>query len=436
MKSALASKGDNPMPREALDDCFLHDGDRMRHAQALELLKERVVPAAEPGIVPLDKAAGRIAAEPIAAPRPIPSTDNSAIDGYAFAHADYVKHEGTLRVSRRIAAGDPAGQSLDPETAARIFTGAVMPDGADTIAMQEDVMVIPGLEEHVSIPPGLKAGANCRKAGEDVARGETIVEPGTRLRPQDLAAIASAGIGEIKCYKPLRLAVISTGDEILRPGEAFSDGKVYDSNHYLLASLLDELGAEITDLGVLEDKADIVEAALQDAAKSHDAILTTGGASRGEEDHVVKAVDNLGKLHMWQLAVKPGRPMGFGQIGKCLFLGLPGNPVAAMVCYLLYVRPVLLRLGGAAWPEPARFSVPATFEMKKKPGRREFLRGTLERDEHGGAQVMRFPRDGSGLISSLRAADGLIEIAEDVEQIDKGDPVWFLPFTELGVSPR
>jgi molybdopterin molybdotransferase len=423
-------------PRKLLDDCFLHDSDRLRHADALALLKDRVRPVAGKEIVKLADANGRILGQTITAPRPIPATDNSAVDGYTFSHGDYLKHGGRLPVSDRVVAGHPATKPLAPGTAARIFTGAVMPENADTIVMQEDTMLVPGDPDMVVVPDGLKMGANCRKAGEDLAEGDIILDIGTRLRPQDVAAIASTGLDRISCFAPLKLALVSTGDEILRPGAAFSPGKVYDANFFLLRGLLESLGVEIIDLGILEDKAETVRDALENAAATHDAILTTGGASRGEEDHVVKSVDALGSLHMWQLAIKPGRPMAFGQIGDCIFLGLPGNPVAAMVCFLLYVRPVLLRLGGADWQDPVRYEVPATFAMTKKPGRREFLRGIVEQDPGGVARVKRFPRDGSGLISSLRLADGLIEIGEDVEQINPGDPVWFLPFPELGVAPR
>ena len=426
----------SPDRKKLLDDCFLHDGDRLRHGDALALLKDRVKPVTDLELVDLGKANGRILGQVIKAPRPVPATDNSAVDGYAFAHGDYLSHGGRLPISDRVVAGHPATKPLAPGTAARIFTGAVMPENADTIVMQEDTTLVSGDPDLMVVAEGLKMGANCRKAGEDLAEGETILDTGTRLRPQDIAAIASTGLDRVSCFAPLRLALVSTGDEILRPGEAFSPGKVYDANHFLLRGLLEGVGAEISDLGILEDKAETVRDTLEDASATHDAILTTGGASRGEEDHVVKSVDALGSLHMWQLAIKPGRPMAFGQIEDCMFLGLPGNPVAAMVCFLLYVRPVLLRLGGAAWRDPIRYQVPATFAMTKKPGRREFLRGIVEQDPGGTASIKRFPRDGSGLISSLRLADGLIEIGEDVEQIAPGDPVWFMPFPELGVMPR
>jgi molybdopterin molybdotransferase len=229
--------------------------------------------------------------------------------------------------------------------------------------------------------------------------------------------------------------LLSTGDEIVRPGQSLAPGQVYDSNHFLLAALLAEADCEVTDAGVVADDATAVRATLSALAASHDAVLTTGGASRGEEDHLVTSLDALGKRHLWQLAVKPGRPMSFGQISDCPVLILPGNPVAAFVCFALYVRPVLIRLGGGGWPEPHRFPIPADFVIeKRKTGRREFLRGRLADDGEGRPIVRKFPRDGSGLITSLREADGLIEISEDVEAIRKGDPVAFIPFTELGLK--
>lgn len=425
------------MPTKLLNDCFLHNKDRLRHDEALDILRNRVQPVAAIEKIELDQAAGRILAEPIRTPRAVPGTDNSAMDGYAFAHADYVASGGRLPLSGRIVAGHPADEPLRPGTAVRIFTGAVMPDGTDTVAMQEDVSETTGGGTKLAvIPAGLKPGANRRKAGEDLQPGDLILEAHTRLRPQEIAAIASTGASTVACYAPLRVALFSTGDEILRPGEPFEPGRVYDSNHFMLRTLIESTGGEVSDLGILEDRAETVRAALADAARTHDAIITSGGASRGEEDHVVNSVETLGHLHMWQLAIKPGRPMSFGQIGNCLFLGLPGNPVAAMVCFLLYVRPVLLRLGGASWPHTLRYQVPASFVMSKKTGRREFLRGWLETDDKGRSVVVKFPRDGSGLISSLRMADGLISLGEDIETVSKGDLVDFIPFSELGILSR
>ena len=421
------------MPPKLLDDCFLHDKDRLRHDEALALLKGRIAPLSATERVALADAVGRVLAEEVRAPRPVPAFDNSAVDGYAFSHADYLAAKGRLKISGRVAAGHPGSGPIAEKTAARVFTGAVMPEGADTVAMQEDVTLEDaGGDELAVIPEGLKQGANRRKAGEDLAAGEVLIGPGRRLRPQDLAAIASTGTAQIACHRRLRLAIVSTGDEIVRPGHTLAEGQVYDSNVYLLRALLETIGAEVNDLGVLTDRRDAVTAALADAAGKHDAIVTSGGASRGEEDHVVKAVEAMGKLHMWQLAIKPGRPMGFGQIDECLFFALPGNPVAVMVCFLLYVRPVLLRRSGADWPEPRRYLLPAAFSMKKKPDRREFLRGMFVADAAGRQTIDKYPRDGSGLVSSLRAADGLIEIAEEVISVSPGDPVAFIPFDGFG----
>jgi len=413
-----------------LDDCFLHDKDRLRHAEALAILKERMHCVTEPEEIPLEQAYGRILAEEITAPRDVPQSDNSAVDGYAFRFEDHEEAGGFFRLEQRIAAGHPSEKPLGPWGAARIFTGAIMPPGADTVAMQEDC------ETHeqdgqsfVIVPAGLKKGANRRRAGEDLAKGTVLLSPGQRLRPQDLAAIASTGRGSVRVYRKVRVALMSTGDEIRRPGPELKPGEVYDSNHFLLRALCQNLDVEIEDLGVLKDRAETIAATMAAAAERSDVLLTTGGASRGEEDHVLSSLDRLGKRHMWQLAIKPGRPMMFGQIGSCVFLGLPGNPVAAMVCFLLYARPVLSVLGGGPFLEPCRFQVPADFEVaKKKPDRREFYRGILDRDADGRTVVRKFDRDGSGLITGLREADGLIEIPEEATSVPRGSLVDFIPF--------
>lgn len=424
--------------RRLLDDCFLHDKDRLRHHDAVALLRDRLVPVAGTEEISLADGLNRILAEPIVAPRDVPLTDNSAVDGYAFSHADYLRLDGHFDVADRIAAGHPAEDPLGARAAARIFTGAVMPPGADTVAMQEDcTRVDKDGVSHVEIPPGLKPGANRRLAGEDVRSGEVILSAGTLLRPQDVAAIASLGHDGIQVFERLKVALLSNGDEIVRPGAGIEPGQVYDSNHYLIASLLQTAGALVTDLGVLPDDEAAIRDALVEAAAGHDMILSTGGASRGEEDHIIPILDEIGIRHMWQMAIKPGRPMTMGQIGQTIFAGLPGNPVAAMVCFLLYVRPMLIRLGGAGWAEPARYPLPARFAIaRKKPDRREFMRGILVRD---GAEIIgvdKFTRDGSGLISGLREADGLIEIGEDVTSLTEGDAVSFIPFADFGIGNR
>jgi molybdopterin molybdotransferase len=424
------------MTAKLIDDCFVLDKDRLLHDEAIAILKSRVRPVVGVEQVKLADTAGRFLAENIVSPRPIPAHDNAAVDGYTFAHAAYdAAHGARFKVLGQTAAGHPFKGSAPPGGAVRIFTGAVMPEGFDTVAMQEDVRLERSGEEiWAFIPPGLKAGANRRLAGEDAKDGARLIEPGTRLRPQDVATAASTGLDRIACYAKLKVAILSTGDEILRPGDAFSPGKVYDANAPMLEGLVRAAGAEAVDLGVLPDKAELVKAALASAARAYNAIIISGGASQGAEDHVVKSLDALGKRHLWQIAIKPGRPMSFGQIGDCVVFGLPGNPVAVFVCFLIYVRPVLTRLAGGAWPEPPRFPLSAAFTQKKKVGRREFWRARLTRGSGGKLQVAKFPRDGSGLIASLREADGLLEVAEDVAEVKQGDPVDFIPFAAFGLQ--
>jgi len=418
------------------DDCFVLDKDRLPHHEALAILKSRVGPVVGIEQVPLSATAGRFLAESIVSPRPIPAHDNAAVDGYAFDHNAYDKQRGArLKVVGETAAGHPFKNLPPADSAVRIFTGAVMPAGFDTVAMQEDVRLErSGADMWVLIPPGLKQGANRRLAGEDAEAGALLVATGARLRPQEVASAAATGLARLPCYAPLKVAVLSTGDEIVRPGEAFSPGKVYDANAPMLQGLIRAAGAEAVDLGVLLDKAEAVRAALADTSRKYNVIIISGGASQGAEDHIVRSIDALGKRHLWQIAIKPGRPMSFGQIGDCVVLGLPGNPVAVFVCFLIYVTPVLTRLAGGAWPEPHRFPLPSSFTQGKKAGRREFWRAKLTRAADGRLKVAKFPRDGSGLISSLREADGLIEVPEDVTEVKEGDMVDFIPFTEFGLT--
>jgi molybdopterin molybdotransferase len=421
-----------------LDDCFAHDKKRLRHEEALSILKQRVAPVAPQESVALIAAAGRILSTSITAPHSVPAHTNTAVDGFSFASADYDAKAGSeLAVDGRAAAGHQLATKPASGTAARIFTGAVMPEGHDTVVMQEDVRfgTVDG-RQMVGIPPGLKAGANVRKAGEDVKAGDVVLQPGTVLRPQDLAALASLGVSQVPCFARLRVGIVSTGDEVIGVGAPLAPGQVYDANAPMLTALIGTAGAVAVDLGVFPDKLDEVKQRLAQAAAQFDVIITSGGASRGEEDHITTALDALGKRHLWQLAIKPGRPMSFGQIGNCVLLGLPGNPVAVFVCFLLYVWPLLRRMGGAAWPEPTRYQLPALFAFKgRKVGRREFWRGMLKETPRG-LGVDKFARDGSGLISGLRAADGLIDIPEDAKDVQPGDMLAFIPFSQFGIAGR
>ena len=423
-----------PKASKLLNDCFLHDKERLPHHEALEILKERLVGITSKETVNIGEAQDKILAEDIRATRNIPSTDNSAVDGYAYRASDFDDAGGFFLIAARIAAGDINPSPLPQWSAVRIFTGAVMPEGADTIAMQEDC------ETHaqegtdfVVIPQGLKPGANRRRMGEDLMQGDLIAKVGEQVTPQLIAAIASTGQSKVEVYSPLRIAILSSGNELKEPGQTAQAGQVFDSNRYLLQSLLKMLPVEITDLGIQPDNYDVIETKLAEAAKTNDIVISSGGASLGEEDHIIAALEKLGTRHLWQLAVKPGRPMSFGQIGDTLFFGLPGNPVACFVCFLLYVRPSLLRLAGADWHEPKRFKVPALFDFNnKKPDRREFWRGIYAPTD-GAFGLEKFARDGSGLITGLRKADGLIEIPEAVTNVSKGDLLDFIPWSEFGI---
>ena len=415
---------------DPVNDCYRPGDGRMAVADAVARLRERIRPVTQVETVGLADAAGRVLAEPVISGRTVPPFDNSAVDGYAFASAS-VPADGRLNLADgRAAAGHPFAGRVGVGAVLRTLTGAHMPDGTDTVAMQEDVRLGDGW---VEVPTTLKAGANRRRAGEDVKSGATVLQPGVRLRPQDLAAAASVGIARLRVRVPLKVAVFSIGDELCEPGETAREGQIFDSNRPMLLALLKGAGFAVTDLGILPDDAAIVRRSLARAADDHNALVTSAGASIGDEDHTVAAVQALGTLHAWQLAIKPGRPIAFGRIGDSTFVGLPGNPVAVMVCFVRIVRPMLQRLAGMDWQEPQAFPVPAGFAIDKKPGRREYWRARLARNEAGTLTVEKFPRDGSGLISSLTWADGLIEVAEDTSRIEQGQPVDFLPFSELGL---
>ena len=418
-----------------INDCFTHDKDRLLHHDAIELLQSRLSPIASTIKISLEQANGKILARDISAPRNIPAFDNSAVDGYAFKCDAHSEIGGFFAITGRIAAGDSQRIEVPNTGAARIFTGAIMPIGADSVAMQEDC------ETHeqdgskfVIIPQGLIKGANVRLAGEDIRCDEILIHAGKKLRAQDIAAIASCGYGHVEIFAPLKVAIASTGREIVRPGNELDNASVYDANFFMINSLLQSLNVEIKDLGILPDDRQVVEDCLRHAAMSHDIVITSGGASLGAEDHITKILTEVGTRQMWQLAIKPGRPMCFGTLDETIFFGLPGNPVASFVCFLLYIRPCLISLGGGGWVEPRRYQIPSGIIFEnKKPDRREFWRGYLATDEEGKICLKKYDRDGSGLISGLRAADGFIEIGETVTQINPGDLLDFIPFSEFGI---
>jgi molybdopterin molybdotransferase len=415
------------------DDCFVPGARLMPLDTALDLLRARTTVVAEIETAPLAAAAGRILAEDIVAARSVPPHDNSAVDGYAVCFDDLDPARDTeLAVVGRAAAGHPYARPLTRGEALRVFTGAPMPGGAaDTVMMQEDCAALDG-GARVRIRPGIKRGANRRKAGEDIAAGATILKAGRRLKPQDIGLAASIGRTTLALRKPLRVALLSTGDEVREPGTEAPPGTVYDANRFAIRALLEGLGATVTDLGILPDRLEAIRDALTAAASGHDLILTSGGMSTGEEDHIKQAVESQGRLHFWRLAIKPGRPIALGQVGRVPVLGLPGNPVAVMVTFLRVARPLILRLAGAEEAPPPLFRVLAAFDYRKKPERREWLRAKLVARAGGDWEAALFPRQGAGILTSMVESSGLVELGESVTQVRPGDLVDYLPFSAVG----
>ena len=411
------------------NDCFAFGGEMMAVGKALALLAERVEAVTGTERVALSDALGRVLAGDVVAPFNVPPHDNSAVDGYAVFFDDLTPEGPTLLpVTARVAAGHALNRPGRRGEAVRIFTGAPMPAGFDTVLMQEDCVAG---DDTVSIPAGIKRGANRRKAGEDMQKGSTVLAAGRRLRAEDVGLLASLGQREVEVRKALRVAVFSTGGEVREPGVPLDAGCIYDANRFALIAALRQLGCAVTDLGILPDRREAIRDALGDAADRHDALITSGGMSTGEEDHVKAAVEAQGSLHFWRLAIKPGRPVALGTVRNAAFIGLPGNPVAVMVTFLRIARPILLRLMGAAEEAPALFPLRAGFTYKKKAGRREYVRATLARAADGVLTAVKHPRDGAGILSSMVEADGLVELPEDVTRVEPGMIVEFLPFSEV-----
>ncbi|MEK9671133.1 MAG: gephyrin-like molybdotransferase Glp [Rhodospirillaceae bacterium] len=419
------------------DDCFAFSGGLVPLDKALAHLTDQVSCIAGTESVPIRHALGRILAEDIPASRNVPPLDNSAVDGYAVYHADLNPDGDTrLPVAGRIAAGHPLDGRADHGTAYRIFTGAPMPAGADgaqasgpdTVFMEEDA-TLDG--DHVILPKGLRKGSNRRNAGEDIKEGTVVLLTGQRFRAQDVGLAASVGRGAVTVFKRIRVAVFSTGDEVRDPSGDIADGCIFDANRFTVMSLLDGLSCAVTDLGILPDKRDAIADALGRAAADHDLLITSGGVSAGEEDHVKAAVESLGSIHFWRLAIKPGRPVALGQVGDTAFVGLPGNPVAAMVTFMMVARPLILLLGGATDISAPRFPVKAGFAYKKKTGRREWARVKLAVNGGGLPVAEKRHSSGAGILTSMVDADGLVELGEDITRIEEGAVVDFLPFREI-----
>ena len=394
---------------------------------ALARLLAGAYPVRETEAVPTHAAAGRLLAQGLCSTIDVPPLDNTSMDGYALRCADVPASGTQLAVAQRIPAGS-VGHVLAPGTAARIFTGAPLPAGADAVVMQE-LCALDGATVTINHVPHM--GEWIRRRGEDIAAGAVILRAGQRLRAQDIGLAASIGRTDLAVRRRLRVAVLSTGDELVEPGLPAPPGKVYDANRYALVALLEQFGCEVVDLGIVADRRDAVRAALVEAAGLADAVVTSGGMSTGEEDHLRAALDGIGTLHFWRLAIRPGRPVALGSIGGKAFVGLPGNPVAMMVTCMRFARPLLLGLAGATPRPPLGFKVRSAQPLRKKHGRREWLRVRLETGPDGQSIAHRFPRDGAGILTSLVESDGLLELAEETTDIDAGALVDFLPFSEL-----
>ncbi len=417
------------------DDCFAFSGPLLPIAEMERMIAEGVQPVTETETVPLAGARGRVLAGDIIAPIDLPPFDNSAVDGYAVRHRDLDPNAGTrLAVSGRLTAGSAAGAPIAARQAIRIFTGAPMPVGSDTVFMQEDVHAE---ADAVLLPAGLKAGANRRRAGEDVRKGAVVLPGGRRLTAPDVALAAALGLTELHVRRRVRVALFSTGDEIVEPGRPRPAAALYDANRTLLDGMLERLGAAVTDLGILKDDPAALETAIAAAARTHDLVLTSGGVSTGEADHVKSAVEKVGRLVFWRVAIKPGRPVAMGVIrgldqgSGAAFVGLPGNPVAAFVTFARVVRPLLLRLAGAR-PEPLiALPVRLSFAYKKKIGRREYVRVALRKGADGVVEAVKHPQEGAGVITSLTETDGLAELSEDTTTVEPGSTVGFLSYAAL-----
>jgi len=396
---------------------------------ALDVLLAAARPLADVEDVDTLEANGRVLAVDQVAPLDVPAADNTQMDGYAVRAADCAGGAAVLRIAQRIPAGS-VGQPLEPGTAARIFTGALIPEGADAVVMQEQCEAD---GDQVTVRHAPRAGEWIRRAGEDVRAGAVVLAAGTRLRAQELGLAASIGLARLPLRRRLRVAVFFTGDELAMPGETLKPGAIYNSNRFVLRGLLENLGCDITDFGIVPDALAATRETLRSAARAHDLIITSGGVSVGEEDHVKPAVEAEGRLDMWQIAVKPGKPLAFGEVrkeegdGSAFFVGLPGNPVSSFITFLLFVRPFILRLQGVAGAvEPKPVAMRADFDWPKADRRNEFLR--VRMNEAGGLEL--FPHQGSGVLTSTVWAEGLVDNPPG-QVIARGDTVRFIPFSAL-----
>jgi molybdopterin molybdotransferase len=406
--------------------CDATSGTSFTKEQALERLLSQVLPIGDSESVSTAAGLGRVLAEPVKSAINVPAWDNSAMDGYAVRHAD-LSGGGRLRVAQRIPAGS-VGSPLAPGTAARIFTGAPIPDGCDTVVIQE---VCEAAGDWVRVPLDCKPGANIRRLGEDILAGDELITRGTRLAPQHLGLAASVGTAELRVYRRLRVAIFSSGDELAMPGQPLGTGQIYNSNRFMLLGLLQRLGCEVVDLGIVEDSLGATEQALRRGADESDLIVASGGVSVGEEDHIKTALERVGTLELWSIAIRPGKPLAFGHVGETPFIGNPGNPVSLFVTFCLFGIPVILKQQGVTGDlRPRTIQVRSGFDWPRPDKRREFHRARIQTRADGSQELIVFPSRSSAVLSSVAWADGLVEIPEG-RVIQRGDLVDFIPFDGL-----
>jgi molybdopterin molybdotransferase len=409
------------------DDCEREAALPLGVEQAIDVLLGHSRPITGTDRIAVAEARNRVLAEPLTSPIDMPVWDNSAMDGYALCAADAVAHAGRLRVAQRIPAGS-SGTPLAPGTAARIFTGAPLPDGADTVVMQEDCAIDGDL---VQVPGDLKTGANVRRRGEDLRAGDLLLPAGTRLGPQHLGLAASVGVADLTVKRRLRVAFVASGDELVMPGRPLAPGQIYNSNRFLFSALLEALGCTVIDLGIVEDRLEATVEALAAAAEQADLVLASGGVSVGDEDHVRPAVERLGSLDLWRVAMRPGKPLAFGHIGDTPFIGSPGNPVSLFVTFCLFARPFILRMQGVAGDlRPLHLPVRAGFDWPTPTKRREYLRARLDQDADGSPVAQIFSSRSSAALTSLTWADGLVVMPQG-RTLTTGETISFIPFSEL-----
>jgi molybdopterin molybdotransferase len=408
-----------PKPLSALSCADDYDPNSLPVEKARELIGRFLEPITGTERLPVRSALGRVLAEDLLSPIDVPAHDNSAMDGYAVRFADLAPEgEVALRIAGTALAGSPYRGEVRPGECVRIMTGAVVPAGADTIVMQEHVRVENG---RARIGPGHRKGQNLRRAGEDLAAGQVALKRGTGLRPAEIGLAASLGLAELPVYRRLRVAFFSTGDELVSIGSQPKEGQIYDSNRYTLYGMLARLGCELLDLGVVRDQPELLERAFREAAACADVVITSGGVSVGEADFVKELLNRLGEVVFWKIAMKPGRPLAYGRIGRAHFFGLPGNPVSVMVTFYQFVREALLKLSGRdPVPELPTFRVPCVSSLKKAPGRTEFQRGVLERDAQGAWCVRVTGDQGSGILRSMAEANCFIVLPMEQGNVAPG----------------